>query len=87
MISYLPKSGDKFKVVISNYSKLTGNSGFRSVYLRQHWKFVILDEGHQIKNHSSSIYEACTILKREYGLIMTGIYIHYLNFILNIYLW
>ena len=40
------------------------------------WKYVILDEGHKIKNSSSQISKALQALGAEYRLILTGTPLH-----------
>lgn len=63
-------------VVVTTYDTVISDIvWFRQVFV---WKYVILDEGHRIKNSESKRTKVLNQLKTEFKLVLTG-YIHHLD--------
>jgi SWI/SNF-related matrix-associated actin-dependent regulator of chromatin subfamily A member 5 len=59
-----------FDVVVTTYETFNAEqSWFRRVFV---WRYVVLDEGHKIKNELSQVSMALQGLKAEFRLILTG---------------
>lgn len=57
-------------LVVTTYDSFKCEQGwFRKVFV---WKYVILDEGHMVKNSLSGISQSLQAIKAEYRLILTG---------------
>ena len=61
------------KIVITSYQLMSGMvDDFAG---RGSWDYVILDEGHCIKNPATKMYKACQALRTRHRLILTGTFI------------
>lgn len=59
-----------FDVLITTYEVFVAESGwFKQAFV---WRYVILDEGHKIKNEKSNVSQALQSLKAEHRLLLTG---------------
>uniref|UniRef100_A0A1J3JV51 ATP-dependent DNA helicase DDM1 n=1 Tax=Noccaea caerulescens TaxID=107243 RepID=A0A1J3JV51_NOCCA len=67
----MPKTIDpKFPIVITSY-EVAMNDAKRS--LRHYpWKYVVIDEGHRLKNHKCKLLRELRYLKMENKLLLTG---------------
>ncbi|XBW35768.1 hypothetical protein QEN19_001339 [Hanseniaspora menglaensis] len=65
----LEKIKDNGHVIITTYSGLQSNS---KLLLSQEYDYVVLDEGHKIRNPNTSIALTCKKLKCENRLILSG---------------
>ncbi|KAI9789843.1 MAG: hypothetical protein M1816_005760 [Peltula sp. TS41687] len=64
------QSGRNFDVIVTTYETyLTEQSWFKRAFV---WRYVVLDEGHKIKNDLSQISMALQGLQAEFRLILTG---------------
>ncbi|EOA12947.1 hypothetical protein CARUB_v10025927mg [Capsella rubella] len=68
---HMPKTvGPKFPIVITSY-EVAMNDAKRS--LRHYpWKYVVIDEGHRLKNHKCKLLKELKYLKMENKLLLTG---------------
>ena len=58
------------KIVVTSYEVFQSElSWFRHSYV---WRYVVLDEGHRIKNHATQVSKSLQSLKAEYRLVLTG---------------
>lgn len=61
-------------LVVTTYECFTAEqSWFRSAFI---WKYIILDEGHKIKNDQSQVAKSLQAIGAEYRLILTGTPLH-----------
>lgn len=72
---------DRFKVELRNHKSsvdilvttyetfVSEQSWFRTIFV---WRYVVLDEGHKIKNDQSNVSSALQGLSAEYRLLLTG---------------
>lgn len=59
-----------FKLVVTTYETFASeHNWFKSAFV---WRYVVLDEGHKIKNHASNVSATLQSLKAEHRLILTG---------------
>jgi SWI/SNF-related matrix-associated actin-dependent regulator of chromatin subfamily A member 5 len=59
-----------FKIFVTTYEAFQAEqSWFKHAYI---WRYVILDEGHRIKNNTTNISNALKSVSAEYRLILTG---------------
>lgn len=64
------QSGRTFDVIVTTYETyLVEQSWFKRAFV---WRYVVLDEGHKIKNDLSQISMALQGLQAEFRLILTG---------------
>jgi SWI/SNF-related matrix-associated actin-dependent regulator of chromatin subfamily A member 5 len=57
-------------IVVTTYECFKAEKGwFKSAFV---WRYIILDEGHTVKNHASDISKSLQGIKAEYRLILTG---------------
>jgi SWI/SNF-related matrix-associated actin-dependent regulator of chromatin subfamily A member 5 len=62
--------GGNYDLIVTTYETyLSEASWFKRAFV---WKYLVLDEGHKIKNHKSDISKALQGLKAEYRLLLTG---------------
>jgi SNF2 family DNA or RNA helicase len=40
--------------------------------LAVHWRYLVLDEGHRIKNEKTALYERLRVVKAQRKLLLTG---------------
>mmetsp|Transcript_45072 Transcript_45072/g.72014 ORF Transcript_45072/g.72014 Transcript_45072/m.72014 type:complete len:1197 (-) Transcript_45072:101-3691(-) len=66
VINKIRKSGD---VVVTTYGGLRGN---QDLILQRRWGYVILDEGHKIRNPDADITLVCKQVQTVHRLVMTG---------------
>ncbi|CAH2043122.1 unnamed protein product, partial [Thlaspi arvense] len=68
---HMPKTvGPKFPIVITSY-EVAMNDAKKN--LRQYpWKYVVIDEGHRLKNHKCKLLRELRYLKMENKLLLTG---------------
>ncbi|EUD67025.1 adenosinetriphosphatase [Plasmodium inui San Antonio 1] len=60
---------DSFHVCISSYSTIVKD---HMIFKRKRWKYIILDEAHNIKNFNTKRWNIILSLKRENCLLVTG---------------
>ncbi|VVA00373.1 helicase, putative, partial [Plasmodium vivax] len=60
---------DSFHVCISSYSTIVKD---HIIFKRKRWKYIILDEAHNIKNFNTKRWNIILSLKRENCLLVTG---------------
>lgn len=59
-----------YKVIITTYEVFAAEKGwFQSAFV---WRYVVLDEGHRIKNKATHVSSALQALSAEHRLILTG---------------
>ncbi|RAR13985.1 iswi chromatin-remodeling complex atpase isw2 [Stemphylium lycopersici] len=64
------KESDAFKIIVTTYETFQAEqSWFRHSFA---WRYVVLDEGHKIKNSVAQISSALKSISAEYRLILTG---------------
>ncbi|KAE8372045.1 SNF2 family N-terminal domain-containing protein [Aspergillus bertholletiae] len=56
-------------IVITSYETLTSDIKW---FRKSVWRYVILDEGHRIKNHQSQRAQAIQRIRAEYKLVLSG---------------
>ncbi|VVB18281.1 unnamed protein product [Arabis nemorensis] len=68
---HMPKTvGPKFPIVITSY-EVAMNDARKN--LRQYqWKYVVIDEGHRLKNHKCKLIRELKYLQMENKLLLTG---------------
>lgn len=66
---YLSKSKQMPKIVISSYHLV---ANMCAEFSKDTWDYVILDEGHTIKNPNTKISKAMHAIKSNHRLILTG---------------
>ena len=59
----------KFNVLITSYQLLSSDIDHLSCIS---WQYMIIDEGHRLKNTKSKLFEALTEFKTKHKLILTG---------------
>lgn len=63
-------SGASYKIFVTTYETFQADaSWFKHSFL---WRYVVLDEGHKIKNNVTNISTALRNISSEYRLILTG---------------
>lgn len=65
------KDPTKYDVVVTTYES-TKAAGLRSLWSKQYFNYLVLDEGHRIKDANSQISQAVRLIHRENALILTG---------------
>ncbi|KKY13165.1 putative iswi chromatin-remodeling complex atpase isw2 [Diplodia seriata] len=61
---------DVYKIIITSYETFVSEqSWFKSAFV---WRYIVLDEGHRIKNSKSNVSHALQNIRAEYRLILTG---------------
>ncbi|SBT74927.1 Snf2-related CBP activator, putative [Plasmodium malariae] len=60
---------DSFHICISSYSTIVKD---HIIFKRKNWKYIILDEAHNIKNFNTKRWNIILSLKRENCLLITG---------------
>ncbi|KJP89601.1 hypothetical protein AK88_00812 [Plasmodium fragile] len=60
---------DSFHVCISSYSTIVKD---HLIFKRKKWKYIILDEAHNIKNFNTKRWNIILSLKRDHCLLVTG---------------
>ncbi|KAK0640439.1 Lymphoid-specific helicase [Lasiodiplodia hormozganensis] len=61
---------DLYKIIITTYETFVAEqSWLKTAFV---WRYVVLDEGHRIKNSSSNLAQALQGFSAEYRLILTG---------------
>lgn len=59
-----------YKIVVTSYETFVSEqSWFKTAFV---WRYIVLDEGHKIKNHTTNISQALQNIRAEYRLILTG---------------
>ena len=61
-----------FDVVLTTY-EMAASQAMRSTLCRRiHWRYIVLDEGHRIKNEKTSLYERLSQMPSQGKLLLTG---------------
>ncbi|KAF2871358.1 SNF2 family N-terminal domain-containing protein [Massariosphaeria phaeospora] len=61
---------DSYKIIVTTYETFQADSSwFKHAFV---WRYVVLDEGHKIKNNVTQISTALRGISAEYRLILTG---------------
>ncbi|PVH92788.1 hypothetical protein DM02DRAFT_619713 [Periconia macrospinosa] len=71
-VSRLPTDSrsDSFKIVVTTYDSFQAEqSWFKHSFV---WRYVVLDEGHKIKNQATQLSSSLRNISSEYRLILTG---------------
>ncbi|KAK6922725.1 SNF2, N-terminal [Dillenia turbinata] len=68
---HMPRSiGPKFPIVITSYEVALFDA---KKYLRHYnWKYLVVDEGHRLKNSECKLLKALSVLRVENRLLLTG---------------
>ncbi|KAK8937941.1 ATP-dependent DNA helicase DDM1 [Platanthera guangdongensis] len=67
---FMPKEvGPKFPIVITSYEVVLNDAKFLSKYV---WKYVVVDEGHRLKNMNCKLLKEMSRLRIENKLLLTG---------------
>jgi SWI/SNF-related matrix-associated actin-dependent regulator of chromatin subfamily A member 5 len=67
----LQQDAQSYDVIITTY-EMAKNPHLKSLWSRQFFNYLVLDEGHKIKDHNSLIAQAVRGIHRENALILTG---------------
>jgi SWI/SNF-related matrix-associated actin-dependent regulator of chromatin subfamily A member 5 len=67
----LQQDAQSFDVVVTTY-EMAKNPQLRSLWSRQYFNYLVLDEGHKIKDANTLIAQAVRGIHRENALILTG---------------
>lgn len=59
----------KFNVIITTYEMVLQDTNRLS---RVHWQYMVIDEGHRLKNHKSKLLEVLRGFRTEHKLLLTG---------------
>ena len=62
----------EFDVVVTTYNMVSGSKDDRSFLRKLKFDYMILDEGHMVKNVSSQRYKHLMSIKTPYRLLLTG---------------
>mmetsp|Transcript_33138 Transcript_33138/g.64058 ORF Transcript_33138/g.64058 Transcript_33138/m.64058 type:complete len:1446 (-) Transcript_33138:75-4412(-) len=60
----------KYDIVVTTYEMLVSESNLLCSSV--HWNYVVLDEGHRIKNRDSKLSSAVAKVRRVAGIVLTG---------------
>ena len=61
-----------FDVVVTTY-EMASSANMKTVLChRIHWRYLVLDEGHRIKNEKTNLYERLSVVKAQRKLLLTG---------------
>ncbi|GME62408.1 iswi chromatin-remodeling complex atpase isw2 [Neofusicoccum parvum] len=61
---------DVYKIVVTSYETFVAEqSWFRTAFV---WRYIVLDEGHRVKNNLTAVSQALQNIRAEYRLILTG---------------
>ena len=61
-----------FDVVVTTY-EMANSANMKTVLChRIHWRYLVLDEGHRIKNEKTALYERLRLVKCQRKLLLTG---------------
>jgi SWI/SNF-related matrix-associated actin-dependent regulator of chromatin subfamily A member 5 len=61
---------ERYDLIVTTYEAyLAEQSWFKQAFV---WRYLVLDEGHKIKNHSTNVSKALQGLRAEYRLLLTG---------------
>lgn len=67
-------TSDSFKIIVTTYDTFQAEqSWFKRSFL---WRYVVLDEGHKIKNGVSQVSKALRNVSSEFRLLLTGTPLH-----------
>ncbi|EOD46208.1 putative iswi chromatin-remodeling complex atpase isw2 protein [Neofusicoccum parvum UCRNP2] len=59
-----------YKIVVTSYETFVAEqSWFRTAFV---WRYIVLDEGHRVKNNLTAVSQALQNIRAEYRLILTG---------------
>eukprot|EP01038_Epipyxis_sp_PR26KG_P013175 gene13175-17653_t len=61
----------EYQVAVTTYDCLK-TKGMSGAFRAMHWRTIVLDEGHKIKNRNSQVADACSKMKAIFKLILTG---------------
>jgi SNF2 family DNA or RNA helicase len=59
----------KFNVIITTYETVLAE---KSTLSKIHWQYLVIDEGHRLKNKKSKLLETLRTFKAEHKLLLTG---------------
>jgi len=65
------ESATEFDVVVTTY-EMAKAPGLRFLWTRQYFNYLVLDEGHKIKDSNNQISQAVRLIHCENALILTG---------------
>ena len=63
---------DGFDVVVTTYEMASSANMKTMLCHRIHWRYLVLDEGHRIKNERTQLYERMFLIKAQRKLLLTG---------------
>ena len=61
-----------FDVVVTTYEMAASPNMKTTICHRIHWRYLVLDEGHRIKNEKTNLYERLRLVKAQRKLLLTG---------------
>jgi SWI/SNF-related matrix-associated actin-dependent regulator of chromatin subfamily A member 5 len=67
-----PDGSAAFDVVVTTYEMVKSPNMHATLGGRTHWRYLVLDEGHVIKNEASQISQSVRGLRFEHALLLTG---------------
>lgn len=62
----------EFDVIVTTYNMISGSKDDRSFLRKMKFKYMILDEGHMVKNVSSQRYKHLMSIRTPFRLLLTG---------------
>ena len=64
-----PPGKPPFDAVVTSYEMVIKEKAF---FRRYHWRYVIIDEAHRIKNENSVLSKVVRLMRADYRLLITG---------------
>ena len=61
-----------FDVVVTTYEMAASQNMKTVLCHRIHWRYLVLDEGHRIKNEKTGLFERLRLIKAQRKLLLTG---------------
>ena len=61
-----------FDVVVTTYEMACSQNMKTVLCHKIHWRYLVLDEGHRIKNEKTILYERLKLVKAQRKLLLTG---------------
>jgi len=63
---------NNFDVVVTTYEMAASQNMKTILCHRIHWRYLVLDEGHRIKNEKTNLYDRLRMVKAQRKLLLTG---------------
>jgi SWI/SNF-related matrix-associated actin-dependent regulator of chromatin subfamily A member 5 len=58
--------------VVTTYEMATSSAFSSALLARIHWRYLVLDEGHKVKNDGTLVHQALSRVHRQSTLLLTG---------------